>query len=114
MLSLPVKWMDIVFIYMYPVAIACKVTLLKHVCGPGTVNSAYVEALQAEIIQVSRAAGERLPVHTVFFGGGTPSLFNVAQIGSILATLRENFAFHEPVEITLEANPGTRLAGLPV
>lgn len=60
-----------------------------------------------EISQVSRAAGEALPVHTIFLGGGTPSLLSAEQVGSILKTLQGCFTFQEPVEITMEANPGT-------
>jgi oxygen-independent coproporphyrinogen-3 oxidase len=68
---------------------------------------AYVDALVAEARYFASAAGERLPVHTVFFGGGTPSLLPVAQIERILATLAESFSLSANVEISLEANPGT-------
>ncbi len=46
-------------------------------------------------------------MHTIFFGGGTPSLLNAAQLRTILETLRGQFQFQENMEITLEANPGT-------
>lgn len=52
-------------------------------------------------------AGERIPVHTIFFGGGTPSLLSTTQLGAILETLHQQFQFQENMEITLEANPGT-------
>jgi oxygen-independent coproporphyrinogen III oxidase len=67
----------------------------------------YVEALCNEIRQVSAAAPERIPVHTVFFGGGTPSLLEIAHYSAIFSTLREAFDFQPEVEITIEANPGT-------
>lgn len=68
---------------------------------------AYVEAICAEIRQVSAAAPTRLRTHSVFFGGGTPSLLTLAQIETILEVLRRHFEFSDDAEITLEANPGT-------
>jgi oxygen-independent coproporphyrinogen-3 oxidase len=44
-------------------------------------------------------------VSSVFFGGGTPSLFSSEQIASILSALAENFGLEPNCEITLEANP---------
>jgi oxygen-independent coproporphyrinogen-3 oxidase len=46
-------------------------------------------------------------VYSVFFGGGTPSLFCAASIGRILDAVRARLALDAEVEITLEANPGT-------
>lgn len=42
---------------------------------------------------------------TVFFGGGTPSMFEASQISAILEALKSAFGFVSDVEITLEANP---------
>lgn len=42
---------------------------------------------------------------TIFFGGGTPSMFEPGQIAAILDALDSNFGFSEQIEITLEANP---------
>ncbi|MCB8960379.1 MAG: radical SAM family heme chaperone HemW [Ardenticatenales bacterium] len=79
-----------------------------------TVNdlqSAYAEALMAEIRQVgtaARAAGDMAPVvHTIFFGGGTPTLMTAAQIEAILATVQAEFSLEPGAEITMEANPET-------
>jgi putative oxygen-independent coproporphyrinogen III oxidase len=47
------------------------------------------------------------PIHSVFFGGGTPSLFSPAAIGRFLAQAERLLPFAGDVEITLEANPGT-------
>jgi oxygen-independent coproporphyrinogen-3 oxidase len=73
---------------------------------------AFVNAICQEIRQVSGSAMRRpeggpppvepLPVHTIFFGGGTPSLLSGEQIGAILSTLRANFHFQEEMEVTLE------------
>jgi oxygen-independent coproporphyrinogen III oxidase len=66
-----------------------------------------VDAICKEIYQVSRSAPRRLPVHTVFFGGGTPSLLGVEHFAAILKAIRESFDLREDAEMTLEANPGT-------
>ena len=68
---------------------------------------AYVEALCREINQSAESAAERFPVHTIFFGGGTPSLLPAGQVERILSTLERVFDFKPGIEVTLEANPGT-------
>ena len=44
-------------------------------------------------------------IETIYFGGGTPSLFSGSELSRILDTINENFAVSENAEITLEANP---------
>ena len=72
---------------------------------------AYVQALCNEIRLVASATPAPLPVHTIFFGGGTPSLLTPAQFASILSTLHDNFSFPSELshssETSFEANPGT-------
>jgi oxygen-independent coproporphyrinogen-3 oxidase len=46
-------------------------------------------------------------IDTVFFGGGTPSLFAPEDFARLLRELRQRIAFASDAEITLEANPGT-------
>ena len=46
-------------------------------------------------------------IHTVFFGGGTPSLLSAPQFDSVLRALRAAFTFTADAEISIEANPGT-------
>jgi len=46
-------------------------------------------------------------VGSVFFGGGTPSLFSAATIGALVSAFRARLALAADCEITLEANPGT-------
>ena len=50
---------------------------------------------------------ERRPVHTIFFGGGTPSLLPEKELSLILESLRKFFIVSADAEITLEANPET-------
>ena len=52
---------------------------------------AYVEALVREVELVARASPQRVAVHSIFFGGGTPSLLNPAQFETILHSVRQNF-----------------------
>ena len=68
----------------------------------------YVRALVAEI---ERRAGEApwtgRRLKTIFFGGGTPSLFRPESIAAVLAAAERNFGLERGAEVTLEANPGT-------
>jgi len=68
---------------------------------------AYVSALCREIELCAASAGEKLPVYTIFLGGGTPSLLSPAQVDEILEKIRRCFDLTNDAEITLEANPGT-------
>jgi oxygen-independent coproporphyrinogen-3 oxidase len=67
----------------------------------------YVSALCAEIEWVAASAGQKLPAHTVFFGGGTPSLLPAREIERILSALQDAFDLQPDLELSLEANPGT-------
>jgi oxygen-independent coproporphyrinogen III oxidase len=66
---------------------------------------AYARAVAQEI----RAVGATGPVeaHTVFFGGGTPSLLPLPELELILEAMREACTLLPDAEISLEANPGT-------
>lgn len=64
-------------------------------------------ALRQEVTWTGQAAGERLPVHTIFLGGGTPSLISADELALLLETCTRNFDVQPDAEITLEANPGT-------
>lgn len=69
-------------------------------------ESAYIQALQYDLEQTLPMIWGR-PIHTVFFGGGTPSLLSAEAIEQILSMLRSHTALVPDAEITLEANPGT-------
>lgn len=68
---------------------------------------AYVQALIAEIEGLGDLSERSVPVHTIFFGGGTPSLLAAEQVGAILTAARGAFRVQPEAEISLEANPGT-------
>ena len=55
----------------------------------------------------SDASTAKVPLETVFFGGGTPSLVPPDVLGSILRVLQEEFGFAQDVEISAEMDPGT-------
>jgi len=66
----------------------------------------YVAALIADLEQDLPLVWDR-SVHSVFFGGGTPSLFPPEAIGKILDAASARLRFAPGAEITLECNPGT-------
>ena len=67
----------------------------------------YVAALLRDLDHELRDAPESRPLVSIFFGGGTPSLFSGAAIARILDGVKARLAFARDIEITLEANPGT-------
>jgi len=69
-------------------------------------ETAYIDALIADLEQDLPAVWGRT-VETVFFGGGTPSLFSPEGIDRLLADVRARIPLKPQAEITLEANPGT-------
>lgn len=69
-------------------------------------EQAYLDALRADLEAALPLIWGR-PVHSVFIGGGTPSLFSPEAIDRLLADLRARVRLDADAEITLEANPGT-------
>lgn len=67
----------------------------------------YVKALCGEVEIVLNQAPEKLLAHTIFFGGGTPSLLQPEDFGRIFASVRRSVDVSGNAEITLEANPET-------
>ncbi len=66
----------------------------------------YVAALLRDLEQDLPLAWGR-PVTSIFFGGGTPSLFDAAHIGAILDGVAARLTLRPGLEVTLETNPGT-------
>ncbi|WP_231733060.1 MULTISPECIES: radical SAM family heme chaperone HemW [Colwellia] len=68
----------------------------------------YVEALIADLdADIKRFDLTERSLHSIFIGGGTPSLFSAASIKSLLTQVLSRFDHKAEIEITLEANPGT-------
>lgn len=66
----------------------------------------YLQALEQDLDAALPQVWGR-SVHSIFIGGGTPSLFGPEQIDALLASLRARLRLAPGCEITLEANPGT-------
>ena len=78
----------------------------SHQVRDSVPEKAYVEALVSDLEQaLPEVWGRR--VGSVFFGGGTPSLFSAEAIEALISAFRARLALAADCEITLEANPGT-------
>ena len=78
----------------------------SHALNGDLPEQAYVDALMRDLeLDLPRVWGRT--VHSVFFGGGTPSLFSADAIGSIIDGVSARLKLAPGAEITLEANPGT-------
>lgn len=101
---------------MQPHSLYLHIPFCKHRCAYCDFNTYaglehmvpdYIAALCQEIELLDLVAESRIPVHTIFFGGGTPSLLSAAQIEQVLATIARHYHLLPGIEISLEANPGT-------
>lgn len=70
-----------------------------------------LELRSARLAQAGRAA---FPIHTIYLGGGTPSLLSRAGLSRIFSTVRRCFSVSPGAEITIEANPDDVYADFPV
>ena len=78
----------------------------SHEQGGVLPEKEYINALMSDLeVQLPEFWGRT--IHTIFIGGGTPSLFSAEGIGDILAGVRARTRLSPQAEITLEANPGT-------
>jgi oxygen-independent coproporphyrinogen III oxidase len=73
--------------------------------GLDALMPAYVDALCCEVEILTRE-NRALPVHTLYFGGGTPSRLPLPLLARILHVLDQSFSLSNEAEISLEANPG--------
>jgi len=100
-------------------SIYLHIPFCKHRCAYCDFNTyagqedsipAYVNALIKEIGFVGLRGeqnGCEVQAHTIFFGGGTPSLLSGPQFASVMDALRAAFTLTADAEISIEANPGT-------
>lgn len=78
----------------------------SHEQRGGVPEGAYLSALRADLeASLPFVWGRR--IHSIFIGGGTPSLFSPESIGELIGDLRARLPLEPGCEITLEANPGT-------
>ena len=66
----------------------------------------FLEALKTEIV-MRKDYLHGLTVNTIYFGGGTPSLLSIKEIGELLHLINNTYPIGNDPEITLEANPDT-------
>jgi len=78
----------------------------SHTAGPNLPEEEYVDALLADL-DADLAHVHNRPLSSIFFGGGTPSLFSAKALGRLLEGVERRVPFAADIEITLEANPGT-------
>jgi putative oxygen-independent coproporphyrinogen III oxidase len=74
--------------------------------GTGASRSTYAASAIEEVRRARRVLGDAdLPVATVFFGGGTPTLLSPADLGAVVAAIDAEFGIAPGAEITTESNP---------
>ena len=67
----------------------------------------YIDSLLADLARDIQRYGITRPLHSIFIGGGTPSLFSPEALNHLLRGIKAQLDFSEEIEITLEANPST-------
>lgn len=71
---------------------------------------AFIEAMKKEIQWLGQHPdASRYRVHTIYIGGGTPTLLSAKQIDDILTTIKQSFSVQQDAEISIEANPDNLL-----
>lgn len=78
----------------------------SHAINQGFPEKTYTQSLLTDIRNERFRVGDRI-IESIFFGGGTPSLFSPESIAQILETINASFRLRANLEITLEVNPGT-------
>jgi oxygen-independent coproporphyrinogen-3 oxidase len=70
-------------------------------------HAGYADAVIREIDRRCDALDGVRSVRSVFFGGGTPSLWDATELGRVLARIRERLGATDDVEVTVECNPSS-------
>jgi putative oxygen-independent coproporphyrinogen III oxidase len=78
----------------------------SHQGGEKIPEQAYLQALLKDLNHDLTWVKNR-KLHSIFFGGGTPSLFSAQSIEKIISAAEKYIGFESDIEITLEANPGS-------
>lgn len=82
----------------------------SHALKADIPEAEYIDALLEDLdtdIERYQLAGDPRLLHSIFIGGGTPSLISPDGIGRLLRGIEARIAFKPDIEITMEANPGT-------
>jgi oxygen-independent coproporphyrinogen-3 oxidase len=83
----------------------CSYCDFNTYAGITSLLPAYIDALCQEIVKVTSCNDAKYPVHSIFLGGGTPSLLSPEQWTTIFSTIDRCFTLQKEYECTLEANP---------
>jgi oxygen-independent coproporphyrinogen-3 oxidase len=76
--------------------------------GYSEYSTKYIDYLKKEVeLFFKRYPKSKIPLRTLYIGGGTPSLLQPSELASILVKLDEYFDFSSLIEFTIEANPET-------
>ncbi len=86
--------------FPYCVSICTYCDFDRQATGFGSIPR-YVEAVAADVRRQARR-----PIHSIFFGGGTPSLMTPEQVATILGAARDTLDVLPDCEVSVEANPG--------
>lgn len=81
----------------------------SHAIKQGIPETAYVQHLLDDL-DADMAYVQGRPLHSIFIGGGTPSVFSAEAIQQLMTGIKQRFASSfaaGPIEVTMEANPGT-------
>ena len=79
----------------------------SHAVKTDTPETSYIDALLDDLSHDLQRFSISRPIHSIFIGGGTPSLFSPESFDRLLTGIRQQIALQDNLEITLEANPGT-------
>jgi oxygen-independent coproporphyrinogen-3 oxidase len=80
----------------------------SHAIKTGIPEQEYVTQLLVDLdTDIAKFSLTERPLHSIFIGGGTPSLFSAQAIEQLLTQVLSRFEHKADIEITLEANPGT-------
>ena len=86
----------------------------KHICsycdfntyaGLETLIPQYVEALKKECAMLHSSYGKPPAIHSIYFGGGTPTILSLEEFRKILTSIEKYFILQPDVEVSCEANP---------
>ena len=69
--------------------------------------SALLNDLDTDLAWLKQQGVSERPIHSIFIGGGTPSMLSVKAYQDLFAGLKQRVDFVDNIEITMEANPGT-------
>ncbi len=106
----------VLFFHIMPTSLYFHIPFCTTRCGYCDFNTyagvnnlipGYIDAICQEVEFYAKIAEVKLPVHTIFFGGGTPSLLPLDDLKNIIQTVNNNYAVTNCADISLEANPGS-------